>query len=343
MTGERVTVAVVQAEQPGTLAEGLERTRALAADAASAGATLVVFPETWLPGYPAWMDYCRDTGLWDHAPMKAAYARLADESVVVDGASGAALADLARELGVTLVVGASERVDAGPGRGTLFNALLTWGPDGRLLNHHRKLTPTYTERLLWGAGDTEGLRAVTTPAGRVGGLICWEHWNPLARQAMHDSGEDVHVAVWSAVVGVNGMHQEASRCYAFEGRCHVVAAGQLLRAADLPAELEPHPDKVTGPDQWLLRGGSAIIAPDGSYLAGPLYDEPGVLVAELDYRRNREERMTLDVTGHYQRRELLELTVRSVPRGAGAAGGGGGAGVAGEPGVARDGIDRSQS
>jgi nitrilase len=311
---DRVTAAVVQAEQPGSLAAGLERTRELAGEAARQGATLVAFPETWLPGYPAWIDYCRDAGLWDHAPVKAVYARLVEDSMTVGDAAFDTLTRLARELGITLVLGVSERVGAGVGRGTLFNSLLTLGPDGSLLNHHRKLSPAYTERLLYGPGDTTGLRAVDTPAGRVGGLICWEHWNPLARQAMHDSGEDVHVAVWSAVVGANGMHQEASRCYAFEGRCHVLAAGQLLRAASLPPELEPSPAKVQGPDQLLLRGGSAMIAPDGSYLAGPLYDEPGILVAELDYRRNREELMTLDVSGHYQRPDVLELTVRTTPR-----------------------------
>lgn len=310
MTMTTVRAAVVQAEQPGALKQGLEQTRSLAEDAARDGATLVAFPETWLPGYPAWLDYCRDAGLWDHAPVKQVFTRLVDNSLVVGGADHQALAQTARDLEITLVVGVSERVDAGPGRGTLFNTLLTFGPDGSLLGHHRKLNPTYTERLVWGHGDAEGLSAVDTPAGRVGGLICWEHWNPLARQVMHDSGEDVHVAVWSAVVGVNGMHQEASRCYAFEGRCHVIAAGQLMRASALPPELEPSPDKVTAPDQLLLRGGSAIIGPDGSYLAGPLYDEPGILVAELDYRRNREEAMTLDVTGHYQRREIFELSVR---------------------------------
>ena len=310
----RVLAAVVQAEQPASLEEGLERTRQLTAEAVGHGAELVVFPETWLPGYPAWIDNCRDAGLWDHPPVKALYRRLSDDSVVVGGPSGGAVASIASELGVTLVVGVSERLPAGPGRATLYNALLTYGPDGTLLNHHRKLTPTYTERLLWGGGDTAGLKTVDSAVGRLGGLICWEHWNPLARQALHEAGEDVHVAVWSAVVGVNGMHQEASRCYAFEGRCHVLAAGALLKGSALPEELEPHPDKVPDPDAWLLRGGSAIIAPDGSYLAGPLYDDPGILLAELDYDRNREEAMTLDVSGHYQRRELLELTVHRTAR-----------------------------
>lgn len=307
----RVRAAVVQAEQPGGLEEGLNRTHELASAAAGEGAELIVFPETWLPGYPAWIDYCQDAGLWDHAPVKAVYARLADDSVTVPGPALDRLAATARDLAVTLVVGVSERVESGPGRGTLYNALLTLAPTGELLNHHRKLTPTYTERLIWGGGGTAGLKAVDTPAGRVGGLLCWEHWNPLCRQALHESGEDVHISAWSAVVGVNGMHQEASRCYAFEARCHVLAAGQLMRASALPSELEASPVKVTSPDQWLLRGGSSIIAPDGSYLAGPLYDEPGLLVAELDYRRNREEAMTLDVSGHYHRKELFHFSVRS--------------------------------
>lgn len=310
----RVTAAVVQAEQAGSLDDAVELTLERAAAAAKEGASLVVFPETWLPGYPAWMDYCRDVALWDHPPVKAVFARLVENSVVIGDDAYTRLSELARDLEITLAVGVSERVAAGPGRATLYNSLLVFGPEGGLLNHHRKLTPTHTERLLWGPGDATGLHAVDTPAGRLGGLICWEHWNPLARQALHDSGEDVHVATWSAVVGVNGMHQQASRCYAFEARCHVVAAGQLLRAAALPAELEPSPDKVTGPDQWLLRGGSAIIAPDGSYLAGPLYDEPGILVAELDYRRNTEEAMTLDVSGHYQRPALFEFRVRESGR-----------------------------
>jgi predicted amidohydrolase len=310
---KRVAAAVVQAEQAASLDAALEVTRERAAAAARDGAELVVFPETWLPGYPAWMDYSRDVGLWDHPPVKAAYAELVENSVAVGDASYEALVELARDLGITLVVGASERVRSGPGRATLYNTLFVFGPDGGLLNHHRKLTPTHTERLLWGPGDTAGLKAVDTPAGRLGGLICWEHWNPLARQALHDSGEDVHVATWSAVVGVNGMHQQASRCYAFEARCHVVAAGQLMRASALPETLEVGPN-VEGPEQWILSGGSAIIAPDGSYLAGPLYDEEGTLLAELDYGRNVEEAMTLDVSGHYQRPELFEFRVRETER-----------------------------
>jgi predicted amidohydrolase len=307
MTSQTLTVAIAQAEVAPDLAAGLQRTAELAREAAERGAQLVAFPETWLPGYPAWLDVCRDAALWDHAPTKAVFARMARDSISIPGPAADALAAIAREAGITMVVGVSERVEAGPGRGTLFNSLLTFAPDGRLLNHHRKLVPTYTERLVWGPGDAEGLRAVDTPAARVGGLVCWEHWMPLARQAMHDSGEDVHVAVWPTA---HEMHQVASRQYAFEGRCFVLAVGGLMRASALPLELEPHPERIASPDAWVLRGGSAVIGPDGRYIVEPVYDEPRLIVAELDLGRIREESMTLDVTGHYARTELFDFVPR---------------------------------
>jgi predicted amidohydrolase len=313
----RVIAAIVQAEVAPDLSAALARTAVGVHQARAAGATLVVFPETWIPGYPAWLDVCRDAALWDHPPAKAVFGRMAAESVSVPGPACDALADLARDAEVTLVVGVSERVERGAGRGTLYNALLTFGPDGRLLNHHRKLVPTYTERLVWGNGDADGLCAVDTPAGRVGGLVCWEHWMPLARQALHASGEDVHVAVWPTA---HEMHQVSSRHYAFEGRCFVLAAGSLMRASALPRELEPHPERVTSGEQWVLRGGSAIIGPDGRYLVEPVYDSASVLVAELDLGRIREESMTLDVTGHYHRAELFDFGVHAAGRRASTAG-----------------------
>jgi nitrilase len=300
MTSMRVAIA--QGEVATDLAAGLKKTRALAGDAARAGARLVAFPETWLPGYPAWLDSCRDAGLWNHGPVKAAYGRMAENSVVVDGESGRALSEIARESSITLVVGVVERVDHGPGRGTLYNSLLTFTADGVLANHHRKLMPTYTEKLVWGTGDANGVRAVDTPAGRVGGLVCWEHWMPLARQALHDSGEDIHVAAWPTV---HEMHQVASRHYAFEGRCFVLAAGSIMRTSSLPADLELHPKYQA--NDWALRGGSMIIAPDGKVLAGPVFDVEELLTADIDPARIREESMTLDVTGHYSRSDCFDF------------------------------------
>lgn len=139
---------------------------------------------------------------------------------------------------------------------------------------------------------------------------------PLARQALHESGEDIHVAVWPTV---HDLHQVASRQYAFEGRCFVLASGSLMRASALPPELDAHPEKVTGSDQWVLRGGSAIIGPDGRYVVEPIYDQAEIILAELDLRRAREEAMTLDVTGHYHRPELFEFhPIRRGKREAGA-------------------------
>jgi predicted amidohydrolase len=295
---------VVQAEVAPDLERGLARTRELTKAAADRGATLVVFPETWIPGYPAWLDVCRDVALWDHGPVKRVFARMAENSVNVTGESGRALGAIAKDAGVTLVVGVTERVESGAGRGTLYNALLTYGSDGTLLNHHRKLVPTYTERMVWGQGDATGLVAVETGAGRVSGLICWEHWMPLARQALHDSGEDIHVAVWPTA---HEMLQVASRHYAFEGRCFVIAAASLMRMEALPPELEVHPDKAS--NVWALRGGSAIIAPNGMYVEGPVYEEPCTLIADLDLSTVCEESMSLDVAGHYSRPDVLTLRV----------------------------------
>jgi nitrilase len=302
-----IPVAIVQARVAATLADSLEQTRRLTAEAAAGGAALVVFPETWLPGYPAWLDVCRDVALWDHEPTKQVFARYRAESVDVSGESGAALSSIARDSGVTLVVGVSERVSSGPGSGTLFNALLTFGPDGRLLNHHRKLVPTFTERMVWGQGDSEGLRAVDTPAGRIGGLVCWEHWMPLARQALHVSGEHLHVAAWPTV---HERLQLASRHYAFEGRCFVLATGSLMPASSLPMELERDSARAPSDDALVMRGGSAIIGPDGNYIVPPRFDEPAILTATLDTAQLDAERMTLDVAGHYSRGDVFEFGVR---------------------------------
>jgi nitrilase len=299
-----VRVAIAQGEVTSDLESGLEKTKAMARDAAGRGAQLVVFPETWLPGYPAWLDHCRDAALWNHPPVKAEFARMAKNSIVVGGASGHALASIATLAKVTMVVGVVERVEGGPGRGTLYNSLLTYTPDGTLVNHHRKLMPTYTERMVWGTGDASGLQSVDTPAGRVGGLICWEHWMPLARQSLHDAGEDIHVAVWPTV---HEMHQVASRHYAFEGRCFVLAAGSLMRSSALPRDLELHPRSGA----WALRGGSMIVAPDGSVIAGPVFEKEEIVHAEIDLSRVREESMTLDVSGHYSRPDSFEFrTIR---------------------------------
>jgi nitrilase len=303
-----VKVAAVQAAPVYLdLARSFERALRLIAEAAGLGARLVVFPETWLPGYPAWLDCCRDVALWDHEPTKKVFARLMDNSVVVPGPITEALGAAAREHDLVLNMGVHERVAEGAGRGTLYNTMLTFGQDGRLLNQHRKIMPTYTERMIWGQGDGSGLRAVETATGRIGGLICWEHWMPLARQVLHSFGEDIHIAAWPQV---KEMSLVASRHYAFEGRCFVIACGAVMKASELPSEFEPIEVLKGKPDSFVLNGGSAIIGPDGSLLAGPVFDEEAILTADLDLSRIAEESLALDVTGHYSRPDIFEVKLK---------------------------------
>lgn len=289
------------------LGRSVEKAVRLIAEAAALGARLVVFPETWLPGYPAWLDCCRDVAVWDHEPTKKVFARLMDNSVVIPGPVTETLAAAARDSEVVLNIGVHERVLLGAGRGSLFNTMLTFGADGSLLNHHRKIMPTYTERMIWGQGDGSSLHAVETGLGRVGGLICWEHWMPLARQVLHMSGEDIHVAAWPQVKEMNLV---ASRHYAFEGRCFVVACGAVMKASDLPTELEPIDSVKQAPDSLVLNGGSAVIAPDGSVIAGPVFGQETILTADLDLARVAEESLALDVTGHYSRPDIFDLKLK---------------------------------
>jgi nitrilase len=299
----RLTVAAVQAAPVHLdLPASLAKAETLIAQTAAQGAQLVVFPETWLPGYPAWLDCCRDVNLWASPTVKQVYRRLVENSVVVPGPVTEVLGAAARAAGIVLNISVHERVAAGAGRGTLYNTMLTFDADGRLAHAHRKLMPTYTERLLWGQGDGHSLHAVDTAVGRVGGLICWEHWMPPARQRLHASGEDIHVAAWPQVKEMNLI---ASRHYAFEGRCFVVAAGAIMQARDLPPELEPTADLAADPAAFVLNGGSVIIGPDGSILAGPVFDTEIILTAEIDLARITEEQMTLDVTGHYARPDVF--------------------------------------
>ena len=298
-------VAIVQARAPYLDLEAcLDLVDERARDAAEGGARLVAFGETFLPGYPAWLDVCSDMGLWDHEPTKQVFAELHRNSVTVPGPAAQRLSEIASRHGIVMVVGVNERVEAAPGHGTLYNSLLTFDGDGSLLNHHRKLVPTFTEKLVWGQGDGAGLQSVETRCGRVGALVCWEHWMPLARQALHNDGEQIHVAAWPTV---KEMMQVASRHYAFEGRCFVLASGTIMPATDIPDALGAH--ELAGTDALVMRGGSAIIAPDGRFLAGPVYDEETILRADLDLDEITRESMALDTSGHYYRDDVFDLSI----------------------------------
>ena len=301
-----VVVAVIQAAPVYlNLEQSLARALDLIGEAARRRAQLVVFPELWLPGYPAWLDVCRDVSVAGHPPMKRLYARLQENSVLVPGRITEVLGEAARRHQLTLVMGVQERVGGGAGRGTLYNSVLTFGPDGALINHHRQLSPTFNEKLIWSAGDGTGLRLVDTPVGRIGSSICSEHWMPLVRQTLHLGGEEIHVALWPSV---REMNQIACRHYAMEGRCFVIAAGGIMRMADLPSELE----LASGQDgqEYLLDGGSGVIGPDGQYVAGPTFGSEVILLARINLERIREESLALGDPGQLARPDLFHFQVR---------------------------------
>jgi predicted amidohydrolase len=168
--------------------------------------------------------------------------------------------------------------------------------------------PTHTERLIWGNGDGRGLSSVKTKIGRIGGLICWEHWMPLARMAMHNSGEHIHVAVWPTV---HELHQLCSRHYAFEGRCFVLAVGLMMPTRDLPSQLQDGTNMQKRSGEWLENGGSAIIAPDTRYIVEPVYDREELIVADLNLGEIDQEFLTLDVSGHYSRPDVFTFHTKT--------------------------------
>ena len=298
-----VRVACVQAE-PVVLdrRRTLDKLAELTAEAKAGGAQLVVFPETFVSAYPS-SAWARFLAGWADPRAKGAFAQLAREAIEVPGPDADRLGEIAREHEVWLVTGVNER---DPRRSaTLYNALLYHGPDGRLAVHHRKLVPTNHERLIWGQGDGDGLRAIETPLGRIGGLICWENYMPLARFALYESGVEIYVASTAD----DGDAWQATLVHiARESRAFVVSPCHFQRAGSYPDDF---PLRAELADMDVLgRGGSAILAPDGSYLAGPLYGEEGILYADLDPQRLDEERQRFDPAGHYHRPDVLELRVR---------------------------------
>ena len=289
-----VRVACVQAEpvvfdRAGTL----EKLSRLAAEAAGAGAQIALFPETFVPVYPSnrWARH-----LAHGSDGTKIFARLLEQSVEVPGPHAAALAGVAREHGLWLAVGINERE-----RGTIYNSLLLFAPNGRLALHHRKLVPTNHERLVWGQGDGRGLETVDVGAARVGGLICWENLMPLARFALYERGVEVYLA---PTADDSEEWHYSIRHIAREARAFVVSSCSFQRASSYPDDIP-----LADGGELLDRGGSAIVAPDGSYLAGPLWDEEGILYADLDPAVLHAARQRFDPAGHYHRPDVLSLNV----------------------------------
>ena len=303
------TVAAVQAayvlmDRDATI----DRVAALTAEAAANGAKLVVFPEAFVPGDPIW----KDAGvIWDGD--EAWYSMLVDQAIVVPSEATERLGAIAREHGVTLVVGVDER---DPNLATIYCSMLYFGADGSLLGKHRKLMPTGSERTVWGMGDGSLLTVVDTEIGRVGGLICWENYMPLARYYMYSQGIDVWVA---PTLATGDAWVATMRHIAREGRLYVIGVNPCVRVDQIPEDF-PARDKVwkleDDPDErdWVSPGNSVIIGPTGKMLAGPARHEETILYAEVDPSAVRSARRYFDPTGHYNRPDLFRLTVDTRPR-----------------------------
>jgi nitrilase len=300
-------VAVIQ--KPPVL---LDREKTIASavesidEAAQEGATLLVFPEAYIPGYPTWIWRLKPGG--DMGLSNDIHARLRANAIDLRGNDLKPVQESARKRSVTVVVGVHE-IDSAFSGTTLFNTVVVIGADGSILNRHRKLMPTNPERMVWGMGDASGLRVVDTPAGRLGALICWESYMPLARYALYAQGMDIFVnPTWD-----NGETCVASlRHIAKEAGAWVIGTATALQGADIPANF-PERDRLFTSDEWINPGDAVVVKPNGSIAAGPLSREKGILYAEIDAEESRRARRSLDVCGHYARPDIFSLSVNRKP------------------------------
>jgi nitrilase len=297
-------VAVVQhppvaLNRQKTLARGVE----LLDEAAAGGARLVSFPETWVPGYPEWIWRLRPGD--DYGLSGDIHKRLLENSVDLKAGQLKPIQAAAKRLKVTVSIGIHER-DGEFSRGTLYNSLVLIGPDGEILNRHRKLVPTNPERMVWGEGDGTGLRVSDTPSGRVGGLICWENYMPLARFAIFAQGCEIYTApTWDE----GDTWLSTLRHIAAEGRCWVLGNGSSMRGKDFPKDFPERDRLYPDLEAWVNPGDSAIVDPRGVVVAGPLHEKHGILYADCDPARAAAAKRTLDVAGHYGRPDVFRLEV----------------------------------
>ncbi|HSM57177.1 MAG TPA: carbon-nitrogen hydrolase family protein [Candidatus Sulfomarinibacteraceae bacterium] len=284
-----------------------EKACELLAAAAAGGAQLVLFPEAFIPAYPRGLSFGAVVGSRSEAGRRT-WQRYWANAVDVPGPITAALAEAASRHQVTLAIGVVER-DSEFSGGTLFCTLLYFGPDGRLLGKHRKLKPTASERLIWGEGDGSTLAVVPTPLGKVGGLICWENYMPLARAAMYGKGVEIYLA---PTADSRDSWQATLQHIACEGRCFVLGCNQYVTKAMYPTDLEGVGELRDLPEE-MCRGGSAIVSPRGDYVAGPLYGEEGILFADLDLAEVARSKFDFDAVGHYARPDVFQLIVNERP------------------------------
>jgi nitrilase len=278
------------------------------AEAAAGGAQLVVFPEAFISGYPAWIWRLRPGGDW--GTSEALHARLLDSAVDIDNGQLSPLCAAAKKHNVSVVCGMNER-DGTVSRATLYNTVVVIGADGELLNRHRKLMPTNPERMVWGFGDGSGLKVVDTAVGKVGTLMCWENYMPLARYALYAQGVEVYVApTYDSGDEWIGTMQHIAR----EGRCWVISSGVALQRGDIPEDFPEKDSLYPADEDWINPGDSCVIAPGGELVAGPLRQEKGLLFADIDATRVAAEKRALDVAGHYARPDVFTLNVNTQPQ-----------------------------
>ena len=298
-----VQAAPVFMDRKGTIGKVLAGLDA----AAAGGAQVVAFPETFVPGYPRWVDIT-DVAKWEAEDQKAAFSLYLDNAVDVAGSEFTEVVDAVRDLGLFAFVGIAERSPSG---GSVFCSLVAIDPEQGIVGVHRKLKPTFGERLVWADGDGHGLRAHDYKGWRLGGLNCWENWMPLARTAMYAQGVQLHVAVWP---GSSALTRDISRFIAREGRTYVLSVGGLLRAEQIPADFPLREEMLADASDNLSNGGTVIVGPDGHTIEGPVEDEEMIVFADIDLDQVRQERQNFDPTGHYSRPDVLRLNVNRTRR-----------------------------
>ena len=301
---QNVRVAVVQAASVIMDREAsTEKAVSLTLEAGEKGAKIVVFPEAFIPAYPRGLTFGTKVGSRSPEGRKD-WFRYWDNSIVVPSEETDKLGEAARKAGVYLVIGVIERDNENSG-GTLYCSVLFFGPDGWLLGVHRKLKPTASERLIWGEGDGSTLPVFDTPYGKIGALICWENYMPLARAAMYAKGVQIYIA---PTADARDAWQATIRHIALEGRCFVLSSNQYVTKDMYPTDLACYDDLVSSPDE-MSRGGSAIVGPLGDYIVEPVFGREEILYADLDIRDIAYSQFDFDVVGHYSRPDVFTLLV----------------------------------
>jgi len=286
----------------------IESAVAMVEEAAGKGAELVVFTEAFIPGYPTWIWRLRPGGDWNLS--EELHERLLKNAVIMESDDMAPLYEAARKYEVSIVCGIEER-DSKLSQSTLYNTVLIIGTDGTLLNRHRKLMPTNPERMVWGFGDGSGLKVAKTPAGRIGTLLCWENYMPLARYALYSQGIEIYIA---PTYDSGDDWIDSLQHIAREGCCWVVGCGNLMKGSDFPDDFPEKSRLYPDPDEWVNPGDSVVIAPGGKIAAGPMRKESGVLYCDIDREKVSIAKRALDVAGHYSRPDIFTLHVNTRPQ-----------------------------